>query len=186
MSASANPITATSTWSLDPSHSSVHFKVRHMMIANVRGEFHVVRGSLTIPGDDINRGSIVAEIDAASIATRDPQRDAHLKSPDFLDVEKFPLIIFRSTKIESDGAALVIEGELTIHGVSRDVTLDVDSIPLPVRDPWGNLRLAGAATTKIHRKDFGLTWNTALETGGVLVGDEIAIELDLEFVKQPS
>src|SRR5689334_10828834 len=103
MSASANPITATSTWSLDPSHSSVHFKVRHMMIANVRGEFHVVRGSLTIPGDDINRGSIVAEIDAASIATRDPQRDAHLKSPDFLDVEKFPLIIFRSTKIESDG-----------------------------------------------------------------------------------
>ena len=186
MSTTANPIPATSTWSLDPSHSSVHFKVRHMMIANVRGQFHVVRGALTIPADDLTRASIVAEIDAASIATRDPQRDVHLKSPDFLDVEKFPLITFSSTKIESDGGALVIEGELTIHGVTRDVRLEVDSIPMPVQDPWGNLRLAGAATTKIHRKDFGLTWNAALETGGVLVGDEVAIELDLEFVKQPS
>jgi polyisoprenoid-binding protein YceI len=157
-----------------------------MMIANVRGEFHVVRGGLSIPADDITSASIVAEIDTASIATRDPQRDAHLKSADFLDVENFPLITFRSSRIESDGGTLVIEGELTIHGVTRNVMLEVDSIPVPTQDPWGNLRLAGAATTKIHRKDFGLTWNAALETGGVLVGDEVAIELDLEFVKQKS
>lgn len=115
MSSVANPVAETSAWSLDPSHSSVHFNVRHMMVANVRGEFHVVRGNLTIPAEDTTQASIVAEIDATSIATRDAQRDAHLKSPDFLDVEKFPLITFRSTKIAQSDGVLQIDGELTIH-----------------------------------------------------------------------
>jgi polyisoprenoid-binding protein YceI len=158
-----------------------------MMISYVRGEFRVVRGALKLTTEDITQASVEAEIEAASIETRDQQRDAHLRSADFLDAERYPVITFRSTKIhELLGEALRVEGDLTIHGVTRDVTLRVDNVSPETKDPWGNLRLAASASTVIRRKDFGLNWNTVLETGGVLVGDDIAIEFDLEFVKSNS
>lgn len=184
MSTAANPLTAISTWSIDPAHSSVHFKVRHMMISNVRAEFRTVRGDLKQNDADITQSEVDIEIDASSIHTRDEQRDAHLRSPDFLETERHPLLIFRSTKVEKTGVdALRVEGDLTIHGVTRNVELDVDSISPATKDPWGNVRMAASASTVIRRKDFGLTWNTALETGGVLVGNEVSIDLDVQFVK---
>lgn len=184
MPTAVNPLTAISTWSIDPAHSSVHFKVRHMMISNVRGEFRTVRGDLKLNDADIAQSEINVEIDTSSIHTRDEQRDAHLRSPDFLDTERHPLLTFRSTTVEKEGVdAFRVQGDLTIHGVTRSVTLDVESISPATKDPWGNVRMAAEASTVISRKDFGLTWNAALETGGVLVGDEVTIELDVEFVK---
>jgi polyisoprenoid-binding protein YceI len=184
MSTAVNPLTAISTWSIDAAHSSVHFKVRHMMIANVRGEFCTVRGDLNLNEADITQSRIDIEIDTSSIHTRDEQRDTHLRSPDFLDTERHPLLTFRSTKVEKAGAdALSVRGDLSIHGITRNVELDVDSISPATNDPWGNIRMAASASTLISRKDFGLTWNAALETGGVLVGDEVTIDLDVQFVK---
>src|SRR5215467_14019015 len=139
MSTITTPTTATSTWSIDPAHASAHFKVRHMMIANVRGEFRVIRGTLTLNPNDITRSSVTIEIEASSIETREPQRDAHLRSPDFLDTERYPLITFRSTKIHKEDDVLRVEGDLTIHGVTRNVELDVDSVSPATNDPWGNL-----------------------------------------------
>jgi polyisoprenoid-binding protein YceI len=180
----AVPVTAISTWSIDPAHSSVHFKVRHMMISNVRGEFRTVRGSLKLNDADLTRSEIDIEIDTSSIHTRDEQRDAHLRSPDFLDTEHHPLLTFRSTKIETAGVdTFRVQGDLTVHGVTRTVELDVDSVSAATKDPWGNVRMAASASTVISRKDFGLTWNAALETGGVLVGDDVTVDLDVQFVK---
>jgi polyisoprenoid-binding protein YceI len=175
--------TKTTTWNIDSAHSSAQFKVKHMMISNVKGEFTKVTGKLEL-GADIPQSSVEASIDATSINTREPQRDAHLKSADFLDVEKFPVLTFKSTKVQekSDGEFRVT-GELSIHGVTRSVVFDVESFTAPTKDPWGGTRIGLSATTKINRKDFGLTWNTALETGGILVGDDVAITLDIEFVK---
>ena len=184
MSATSSPIPGTSTWSIDPSHASVHFKVKHMMIAHVRGEFRVVRGTLIHNEDDIGQSRLAIEIETSSIETREPQRDAHLRSADFLDTERYPLMTFHSTKIfRKSGEEVGVEGDLTIRDVTRRVELDVESVSPSIKDPWGNQRMAAAARTRISRKDFGLTWNAALETGGVLVGDEVAIELDIEFVK---
>jgi len=184
MSTAVNPITAISTWSIDPAHSSVHFKVRHMMISNVRGEFRTVRGDLKLNDADITQSEIDIEIDPSSIHTSDEQRDAHLRSPDFLDTERHSLLTFRSTKVEKTGVdTLRVQGALTIHGVTRNVELDVDSISPATKDPWGKVRMAASAKTVISRKDFGLTWNAALETGGILVGDEVTIDLDVQFVK---
>ncbi len=184
MFTAVNPLTAISTWSIDPAHSSVHFKVRHMMISNVRGEFRTVRGDLKLNEADNTQSQIDIEIDTSSIHTRDEQRDAHLRSPDFLDTGLHPLLTFRSTKLETAGVdALRVQGDLTIHGVTRNVELDVDSISPATKDPWGNVRMAASANTVISRKDFGLTWNAALEAGGVLVGDEVTIDLDVPFVK---
>jgi polyisoprenoid-binding protein YceI len=184
MSTTVHPLTAVSTWSIDPSHSSVHFKVRHMMISNVRGEFRTVRGDLRLNDADITQSKIDIEIDTSSIQTRDEQRDAHLRSQDFLDTERHPLLTFRSTKVEKAGAdALRVQGHLAIHGVTRTVELNVDGISPATKDPWGNVRIAASASTVISRKDFGLTWNAALEAGGVLVGDEITIDIDVQFVK---
>lgn len=184
MSTAVNPVTAISTWSIDPAHSSVHFKVRHMMISNVRGEFRTVRGDLKLNDADITQSEVDIEIDASSIHTRDEQRDAHLRSPDFLDAERHPLLTFRSAKVEKTGVdTLLFQGDSTIHGVTRNVELDVDGISPATKDPWGNVRMAASASTVISRKDFGLTWNAALETGGVLVGDEVRIDLDVEFLK---
>jgi polyisoprenoid-binding protein YceI len=184
MSTAINPVTTTSTWSIDPAHSSVHFKVRHMMISNVHGEFRTVRGSLKLNDADIEQSEIDIEIDTSSIHTRDEQRDAHLRSADFLDVERHPLLTFRSTRLEKTGLdSLRVQGDLTLHGVTRNVELDVDNVSPATKDPWGNVRMAASASTVISRKDFGLTWNTALETGGVLVGDEVTVDLDVQFVK---
>ena len=187
MSTAVNTVTAISTWSIDPAHSSVHFKVRHMMISNVRGEFRTVRGDLTLNDADITQSEIEIEIDTSSIYTRDEKRDAHLRSPDFLNTERHPLLTFRSTKVEKAGVDVRrVQGDLTIHGVTRNGELDIDSISPATKDPWGNVRMAASASTVISRKDFGLTWNAALETGGVLVGDEVTIDLDVQFVKIPS
>jgi len=174
----------TTTWNIDPAHSVVEFKVKHMMIANVKGQFAKITGTLTLDESDLADSHIEALIEAASIETRDAQRDAHLKSADFLDVEKFPTLSFKSTRISlvRDGE-LAVEGDLTIRGVTRKVIFSVEGPTSPAKDPWGSIRVAVSATTKINRKDFGLTWNAALETGGILVGDEVIITLDVEFVK---
>lgn len=180
----STPETATTTWNLDPVHSVAEFKVKHMMISNVKGQFTGISGTLTFDEADISNSRVEATIDASSINTRDAQRDAHLKSADFFDVEKYPVLSFRSTRVQRTGDdELNVAGELTIRGVTREVTFKVEGPTAPAKDPWGNLRVGLSAVTKINRKDFGLTWNAALETGGILVGDEITITLDVQFVK---
>src|SRR5215813_1867071 len=184
MSTVAIPETTTTTWNIDPAHATAEFKVKHMMIANVKGHFSKVTGVLHHAEGDATKSSVEALIEAASIDTREPQRDAHLKSADFLHAEQFPTLSFKSTgiKVAGDGE-LKVEGDLTIRGVTRKLTFAVEGPTPPTKDPWGNTRIAISATTKIDRKDFGLTWNAALETGGILVGEEVAITLDVEFVK---
>jgi polyisoprenoid-binding protein YceI len=174
----------TTIWNVDPAHSVAEFKVKHMMISNVKGQFAKVTGTLTLDQSDLTNSRVETLIEAASIETRDAQRDAHLKSADFFDVEKFPTLSFKSTRISlvRDGE-LAVEGDLTIRGVTRKVLFSVEGPTPPAKDPWGNTRVAVSATTKINRKDFGLTWNAALETGGILVGDEVTITLDIEFLK---
>ena len=176
--------TATTTWNIDPTHSVAEFKVKHMMIANVKGHFAKVSGVLVRDESDPANDRVEATIEASSIHTRDEQRDAHLKSADFFHVEKFPILHFKSTGISVVGEGeLSVEGDLTIRGLTRKVRFSVEGPTPPAKDPWGNTRVAISASTKINRKDFGLTWNAALETGGILVGDEVTITLDVEFVK---
>ncbi len=172
------------TYQLDSSHSAAHFSVRHMMISNVRGEFTKVSGTIWYDPENPRNSKVEASIDAASIATREPQRDAHLRSADFLDVEKYPVLTFRSKSVSGEQGDWKVTGDLTIRGVTREVTFDVEGPTPETRDPWGNARIGATATGKINRKDFGLTWNTALETGGVLVGDEVKLTLDVEGVRQ--
>ena len=176
--------TAANTWNIDPVHSVAEFKVKHMMISNVKGQFTGISGVLKLDEGDITKSSIEATIDAASISTGDAQRDGHLKSADFFNVETFPTLGFKSTHVtrNADGD-LTIDGDLTMHGVTRKASFAVEGPSAPAKDPWGNTRIGLSATTKINRKDFGLTWNSTLETGGVLVGEEIAITLDVQFVK---
>jgi polyisoprenoid-binding protein YceI len=184
MTTLATPPTSTTTWNIDPVHSVAEFKVKHMMISNVKGQFPKVTGALTLDESDLTNSHVEAMIETASIETRDSQRDAHLKSADFFDVENFPTLSFKSTGITPvrDGE-LAVEGDLTIRGVTRKTWFSVEGPTLPAKDPWGNTRVAVSATSKINRKDFGLTWNAALETGGILVGDEVTITLDVQFVK---
>jgi polyisoprenoid-binding protein YceI len=181
---SAN-ISAATVWEIDPAHSSVGFSVKHMMIAKVHGAFPKLSGQLVLDRKNIENSSARAEIDASSIDTREPKRDEHLRSPDFFDVQKYPTLVFKSkrfARVSDDEYA--VTGDLTIRGVTKEVVLDVVSSEQELKDPWGNLRIGGSATTKIKRKDFGLSWNAALETGGVLVGDEVSITLELQFVKK--
>jgi polyisoprenoid-binding protein YceI len=176
--------TETTTWTLDPVHSVAEFKVRHMMISNVKGQFTGLTGVLTFDEHDITRSSVQATIDASTVNTREAQRDAHLKSADFFDVEQFPTLSFTTTRVTRTGDdELAVTGDLTIHGVTRQVTFQVEGPTAAGKDPWGNTRIGVSAMTRINRKDYGLTWNTALETGGILVGEDVAITLDLEFVK---
>ena len=178
------PTATTTTWNIDPVHSVAEFKVKHMMISNVKGQFAQVSGVLVLDEKDLTHSRVEASIDGASINTRDSQRDTHLKSADFLHVEKFPTLSFKSARINhAADADLAVTGDLTIRGVTRPVTFTVEGPTPPAKDPWGNARLGLSASTKINRKDFGLTWNTALETGGILVGDEVTITLDVQFVK---
>jgi polyisoprenoid-binding protein YceI len=177
------PTPSASTWAIDPAHTDVGFAVKHLMISTVRGRFGSVRGTIQLDEADLAGSSVEVEIDAASIDTRQEQRDAHLRSADFFDVEAFPLITFRSRAVQSagDGRFKVI-GDLTIHGVTREVTLDATDEGRGI-DPWGNQKAAFAAETRIDRRDFGLGWNQALETGGVLVANEIRITLDVQAVR---
>lgn len=172
-------------YQLDPAHSTASFSIKHMMIAKVHGGFEKMTGQLVLDSQDLSKSVVEASIEVSSINTREPQRDAHLKSPDFFDVEKFPTITFKSQKIEKAGQGeLKVTGDLTLHGVTQQITLDVEGPSAEVKDPWGNTKIGASGTTKIKRKDFGLTWNAALEAGGVLVGDDVSITLDVQFVKQ--
>jgi len=184
MSTLAIPQTAVSTWNVDPAHSVAEFKVKHMMISNVKGNFSKITGVLTHDETDVTKSRIESSIDVTSIETRDAQRDGHLKSEDFFHAEKFPTLTFKSTSIKKRGEGeLAVEGDLTIRGVTRKVVFAVEGPTPPTKDPWGNTRIAVSATTKINLKDFGLTWNAALETGGILVGEDVTITLEVEFVK---
>jgi polyisoprenoid-binding protein YceI len=171
------------TYNIDPAHSTAGFKVRHLMVANVRGEFSKVTGAVVIDAAAPANSRVQASIDATTIHTRDEQRDTHLKSADFLDVEKYPTIDFVSTKISGSGDEWKITGDLTIHGVTRPVVLNVEGPAPEAKDLWGGTRTGASATTKINRKDFGLNWNAALETGGVLVGEGITITLEVELIR---
>ena len=181
--ATTNPASLI-TWKLDPAHSKAEFKVRHMMIANVKGHFAVTSGTLLEHTSDSTLSNVEATVDAASVNTGDAQRDAHLRSADFFDVEKIPTITFKSTKVERKGdEEYAVTGDLTIHGVSKSVTFKVEGPSAPAKDPWGNMRIGISATTKINRKDFGLNWNAALETGGILVSEDVNLELDVQFIQ---
>jgi polyisoprenoid-binding protein YceI len=172
------------TWNLDPAHSVAEFKVKHMMISNVKGSFSGLSGVLHLHETDYTHSTVEATIAIASLKTGDDQRDAHLKSADFFDAEKFPTLTFKSTNIDSTGGPdYAVTGEITLHGVTKTITLAVEDVSEPSKDPWGNQRIGLSASTKINRKDFGLTWNAALETGGVLVGEDVNISLDIQFIK---
>ena len=170
-------------YTIDPAHSTAGFKVRHLMVANVRGEFSGVSGTVVFDAAAPENSRVEASIDTKTIHTRDEQRDTHLKSADFLDAEKYPAITFVSKKIAGAGGEWKVTGDLTIHGVTKEVTLEVEGPAPEAKDPWGNVKTGATAETRINRKDFGLVWNVALETGGVLVADEIAITLELELLR---
>lgn len=176
---------ATQTWEIDSSHSGVHFTVRHLVVAKVRGQFARWSGRVRVEDGDLARATVEVAIDASSIETGVEDRDRHLRSADFLEVETFPEITFKGKTTDKRGEVLSVTGELTIHGVTREVVLEVEYAG-ETKDPWGNQRMGFSARTAIDRKDFGLTWNQALEAGGVLVGDRIAIEIEVEAVKQVS
>jgi len=180
----AAPGTVT-TWNLDPAHSAAEFKVKHMMISNVKGKFSGLSGVLKLDETDYTHSVVEATIPVASISTGDDQRDGHLKGADFFDAEKFPAMTFKSTNFDSTGGGnYEVTGDLTIHGVTKSVILKVEDVSEPSKDPWGNHRIGLSGSARINRKDFGLIYNSALETGGVLVGEEVTITLDVEFIRQ--
>ncbi len=182
----ALPLSAlASTWSLDPDHSTAQFKVRHLMISNVRGNFEKISAILKLDEKDITKSRVDVSIDVASINTGVNKRDDHLRSPDFFDATKFPAMTFVSTRVEKAGPGkLIVTGNLTIKGVTRPVVLRVDGLTPEVRDPWGQIRRGASATTTINRRDFGITWNKSMDNGGVVVGEEVAIQLEVEFVRK--
>ena len=171
-------------WVIDASHSNVSFTVKHLMITNVRGEFQKLEGTVNYDPAKPEASTIEATIDVASINTRDEKRDGHLKSPDFLDADKFPTIVFKSKSVKAKAGELQVTGDLTIHGVTKEVVLEVEGPSAPTADPWGNQRVGATATTKIKREDFGMVWNAALEAGGVLVSSDVKITIDVSLIKQ--
>lgn len=175
---------AATTWKIDPVHSVAEFRVKHMMISNVRGQFTGISGTLIYDEQDLSRSHVEASIDARTLDTRNTERDTHLKSPDFFDVERFPDLYFSSSSVtrNSDGT-VTVTGAMTIHGITHEVQFAVDGPTPPVKDPWGNTRIGLTARATIDRREFGLTFNAPLDAGGVLVGDEVAILLELELVK---
>jgi polyisoprenoid-binding protein YceI len=172
------------TYKIDPAHSSAHFSVRHMMITNVRGAFSGVQGTIVYDPENLTASGVDVTIDVTTVNTNDSTRDTHLKSADFLDTEKFPSMTFKSTTVEpAAGGENKVIGALTIHGVTKDVVLDVEGPTAEGKDPWGNFRIGATASTKIKRSEFGLTWNAAVETGGVMVSDEVKIQIDISAIK---
>jgi polyisoprenoid-binding protein YceI len=172
-----------SAWVLDGDHTTVGFAVKHMMVTDVKGTFDKVSGTVEIDEKDPSKSKVEVEIDAASVNTRNAKRDEHLRSPDFFDTAKHAKLTFKSTKVEiaKDGS-MKITGDLTLHGVTKSVTLAAAPLSAEVKDPWGGTHRGTTATTKINRKDFGLAWNKALETGGVVVGEDVLIELQVELL----
>jgi polyisoprenoid-binding protein YceI len=175
---------AGTTWTIDPNHTQSMFTVRHMVVSNVRGQFEKTTGTVTLDDQDVTRSKVEATIDASSVNTRVEARDKDLKSPNFFDVAQYPTITFKSTKVEKAGdGSLKVTGDLTIHGTTKPVVLDVDSPASVVKDPGGNTRRGFAATTTINRQDYGLHWNKAVEAGPI-VGDEVKIEIEGELILQ--
>ncbi|HUB28816.1 MAG TPA: YceI family protein [Terracidiphilus sp.] len=184
MTATTATPSALTTWNIDPAHSSAEFKVKHMMISNVKGKFSGITGVLKLHDEDCAESFVEATIPVATVSTGDPQRDSHLQGAEFFEAEKFPTFTFRSTHVVRHAPGEhKVTGELTLHGVTRPVVFEVEGPSEPGKDPWGNLRIGLSATAKINRKDFGLSWNAALETGGVLVGEDVTITLDIQFIK---
>jgi polyisoprenoid-binding protein YceI len=182
--ASLSALAQTSNWNIDPNHSTAQFTVRHLAISNVTGNFTKVAGSVVLNDKDITQSQVSASIDVNSINTRVEARDKDLKSPNFFDVEKYPTIEFKSKRIVSSDGKLQMIGDLTIHGTTREVTLDVDGPTPEMTDPWGNSRRGISATTAINRRDFNLVYNNLLKTGEAVVGDNVKIQIDAEMVKK--
>ena len=174
---------ATNRWDIDVGHSAIHFWVRHLVISKVHGRFAKWSGTIDLDAQDLTKSSVSVKIEASSIDTQVADRDAHLRSPDFLDVAKYPELGFRSKRIEKAGEGYRVTGDLTLHGVTREVALEAE-FGGSAKDPWGNERTAFAAKTSLDRREFGLTWNAALEAGGVLVGEKVEISIELEAVKK--
>ena len=176
---------ANSNWQIDPAHSSAQFSVRHMAISTVRGAFSKVTGSVVFDDKDVSKSTVDVTIDANSVDTRVPDRDNDLRSEKFFDVAHYPSITFKSRKVEQLAPGkLKVTGDLTIRGTTKEVVLDVEGPAAPMKDPWGNTRTAANATTKINRQDFGVKWNATLDNGGVVVGDDVSIIIDVELVKK--
>ena len=170
------------TYEIDSSHSSASFKVRHLMVSNVRGEFGQIGGRIVIDDVDLTRSTVDVTIDVSTVNTHDPKRDEHLRSPDFFDVAQFPVITFKSKRVQpGKGGDLFVTGDLPIRGITREVTLDVEPLSPEVNDPWGNVKRGASARARINRKDFNVVWNAALDGGGVLVGDEVSITVEVEL-----
>jgi polyisoprenoid-binding protein YceI len=176
---------ATATWQIDPAHTAAGFSVRHMMIATVRGQFKGVTGTVLWDDQDINNSTVDVTIDANTVDTGEPKRDADLKSANFFDVKNYPTITFKSTKIEKISAGkMKVTGNLTVHGVTKQVVLDVEGPSGAVKDPWGNTRVALNAATIVNRMDYGVKWNAKMDSGGMVVGDDVNINIDLEMTKK--
>jgi polyisoprenoid-binding protein YceI len=178
-------IVRAASWQIDPDHAFVEFKVKHLMVSNVKGVFTRLDGTVDADDDDLSKAKVSVTIDTASIDTNIAKRDEHLRSPDFFDVARYPTMTFVSKKVMvENGTVGKVIGDLTIRGTTREVTLDVAEFTPPIKDPWGHMRRGATASTTINRKDFGLTWNAVLEAGGVAVGDEVRISIDIEMIKK--
>lgn len=176
---------ATSTWQIDPAHTAAQFSVRHLAISTVRGAFSKVTGTVILDDKDVSKSSVDVTIEVSTVDTREPNRDKDLMSDHFFDVAHYPTMTFKSTKVEQAGVGtLKVTGNLTIHGVTKEVVLDVDGPSAPVKDPWGNQRAAVNATTKINRQDYGVKWNATMDNGGVVVGDDVSINIDAEMIQK--
>src|SRR5579863_145905 len=176
---------ATTTWQIDPAHTAAGFAVKHLMISTVRGQFKGITGTVTWDDQDVTNSSNDVTIDANTVDTSEPMRDKDLKSDKFFDVAKYPTITFKSKKVEIvSSGKLKISGDLTIHGITKQAVLDVEGPTPPVKDPWGNTRVAASATTKVNRQDYGVKWNANMDGGGVVVGDDVNITIDLEMTKK--
>jgi polyisoprenoid-binding protein YceI len=176
---------ATSNWQIDPQHSSAQFSVRHMAISTVRGAFSKVTGTINLDDKDISKSTVDVVIDVTTVDTREPNRDNDLRSDKFFDVAHYPTMTFKSKKVEQVAPGkLKVTGDLTIRGTTKEIILDVDGPTPPIKDPWGKQRAAASATTKVNRQDFGVKWNATLDNGGVVVGDDVSINIDVEMVKQ--
>ncbi len=183
---SSSVLAADTEWKIDPAHTKAGFSVRHMMVSNVHGEFAKVTGTAHYDGKSLATSDVSAVIDTASIDTSEPQRDQHLKSPDFFDAAQYPTITFKSTKVESRGDEFKIIGDLTMHGVTKPITLVAQDLPPPIKDPHGFLRTGTAAKAKINRKDFGLAFDKVMDNGGAMVGDEVEITIEVELIQKPA
>jgi polyisoprenoid-binding protein YceI len=176
---------ATSEWRIDPQHSSAQFSVRHMAISTVRGAFSKVNGTIVLDDKDVTKSTVDVTIDVSTVDTRELARDNDLRSDKFFDVAHFPTMTFKSKRVEQVAPGrLKVTGDLTIRGTTKEVVLDVEGPTSPVKDPWGNVRVAVAATSKVNRQDFGVKWNATLDNGGVVVGDDVNITIDAELIKQ--